>query len=69
MAGRKADPMSPYRVFVHKDKKYKYAATQRPIENTQGKKQGTKSRIGEPFQTSWSSPPMPPTAWQMWRNA
>lgn len=29
MAGRKADPKSPYKVFLHKDKKYRYAATQK----------------------------------------
>ena len=38
MAGRKANPMSPYKVFLHKDKKYRYAATQRKNETTSGKK-------------------------------
>lgn len=35
--GRKADPLSTYRVFLHKDKQYRYAATQEHVENTQGK--------------------------------
>ena len=38
MAGRKADPMSPYKVFLHKDRKYRYAATQRRNEISSGKK-------------------------------
>lgn len=29
MAGRKADPLTPYRVRLHKDKGYRYASTQR----------------------------------------
>ncbi|MBR2259221.1 MAG: hypothetical protein IJ899_18210 [Blautia sp.] len=38
MAGRKADPMSPYKVFLHKDRKYRYAATQRKNEISSGKR-------------------------------
>ena len=43
MAGRKSDPLSPYKVFLHKDKKYQYAATQSKIDKASNKK--TRYRI------------------------
>lgn len=33
MAGRKPDPNTRYRVYIHNDKKYKYAAVQMPYED------------------------------------
>lgn len=33
MAGRKADPLTPYRVRLHKDKGYRYASTQQYFED------------------------------------
>ena len=43
MAGRKSDPLSPYKVFLHKDKQYRYAATQSKINKASSKK--TRYRI------------------------
>ena len=47
MAGRKADPNSRYRVYLHVDKKYKYGAVQEPSTDINGRKKYKVVHLGK----------------------
>ena len=47
MAGRKTDPNSRYRVYLHTDKKYKYGAVQEPYIDKNGRKKYKVVHLGK----------------------
>ena len=47
MAGRKADPNTRYRVYIHTDKQYKYAAVQESSIDEDGQKKYKVVHLGK----------------------